>query len=400
MSTSAAREATQREATAGALPNGSALWHGVFAPLNLAAYAILGLLAFNQLVANDHGALRPWLALSWLLFVVGWVGDELVGTHRPGSRWCAVFIALEMLAAIANLALVYDGMNPILLVLIAAQLPALVSLPSTMAVLAALDGIAYLLLRDVHEQSRPLFNIAVFATFQAFAMLTVWFAHRAERANRELAAVNAHLLATRSLLEEGARDGERLRLSRELHDVAGHALTALKLHLELALRVPDGDERRRRVQAAHGVAESLLDDIRGVVGQLRRYDGIDLPVALATLCRGFPGVEVRLDVAPDLRVTDVDRAETLLRAVQEALTNAVRHGRARRIDVSLRRAGERVRAEIVDDGRGGDAPRFGNGLTGMQERLARHGGRLALDGAGDRGMRLTAELIDPEPDPA
>src|SRR6185295_615600 len=72
--------------------------------------------------------------------------------------------------------------------------------------------------------------------FQIFAALTAWYAKSAERTTKELQETNAHLLATRSLLEESARDGERLRLARELHDVAGHKLTALKLNLSVLKR--------------------------------------------------------------------------------------------------------------------------------------------------------------------
>lgn len=378
----------------GARVSGTALWDGLLAPLNLAAYAIFGLIAVNQLGAAAEPLQRMLLAASLAAFILAYVlGEVLCGHDR--RRWLrATFLAVQILAAMLNLAIRFDGLNPILLVLVAAQLPGFLSLPSGLAVMAVLDGILYLLLREVHEQFRPLFNVAVYATFQFFAMLTTWFAFRAERANALLAAANADLLATRSLLEEGARDGERLRLSRELHDVAGHALTALQLHLELARRLPDEAQRLARIEAAQGLAESLLREIRGVVSQLRRHDGIDLPSALRALCLGFPGVEVRLDVDAGLRVADVERAETLARVVQEALTNAVRHGRARRIDVRLWRDGDRVRLDVIDDGRGAAGVVEGNGLTGMRERLAVHGGEVRWDSAPGSGLRLRASLED------
>ena len=82
--------------------------------------------------------------------------------------------------------------------------------------------------------------------FQMFATLTAWYA-QALRADGEAicSETNAHLLATRSLLEESARDHERLRLARELHDVAGHKLTALKLNLTALERNGDAGSKLR-----------------------------------------------------------------------------------------------------------------------------------------------------------
>lgn len=375
-------------------------WPALLEPLNLAAYAVLGLIAYNQLMLSPVGPAWPWLAATLATFLAAWLVLGFGEGRGLRYRWQLLLVGVLAAMAMANLALAYDGMNPILLVLLAAHLPALMPVPSALLLMVALDSAFYLLLREQYGQSRPLFTVAVYASFQVFALMMCWYATRAERANRELAQVNAHLLATRSLLEEGARDGERLRLSRELHDVAGHSLTALKLHLELAQRLPEPEQRQQRVGAALALADALLEDIRGVVGQLRRYDGVDLPAALAMLCAGFPGVEIDLEVAADLRLGQVERAEALLRVVQEALTNAVRHGRARRIAVRVQRDGDRVRVRVTDDGRGRLPLRHGNGLTGMAERLAGHGGTLQLAAAGAGtgiGLRLDADLLDPLP---
>lgn len=371
-------------------------WRGLIAPLNLAAYAILTLVAFNQLgtgaAARQGGYAVAGCAVSLGVFALAFVLREGL-EYTPGRAWAIrVLLLVQAIAAMTNLALIYDGMNPILLVLIAAQLPAFVSMSSAIVVLILLNAMAFLFLREFHALARPLFNISVYGTFQAFAMLTAHFAFRAERANRELQAVNAHLLATRSLLEEGARDGERLRLSRELHDVAGHALTALKLNLELAQRLPESTDRQDRIAEAQKLADTLLDNIRAVVNQLRDHDGVDLPAALDALCRGFPGVEVRLNTSPSLRVNDIEQAETILRSIQEALTNAVRHGRARRIAIDLHCPGKDLVVRIADDGIGARDPRPGNGLTGIRERIARFDGDVHFETTPGAGFVLTLLL--------
>lgn len=374
------------------------VWRRLLAPLNLAAYAVWGLLVFNQIGTGAAAARGSsvWFGclLSLGIFLLAFVARELVEYRSRRLMYVQWTLAVQATAALANLALVYDGINPILFILIAAQLPAVVSVPIALVVLGVLDTALYFLLRDTHDQLRPAFNVAVFGTFQAFAMLTTLFAVRAERANSELQAVNAHLLATRGLLEEGVRDGERLRLSRELHDVAGHTLTALKLHLELALRLADESQRRSRIESAMTLADGLLEDVRGVVTQLRRHDGVDLPGVLTTLCRGFPGIDARLTIDPGLRITDVERAETIVRSIQEALTNAVRHGAARRIAIDLTRTDDAVHVRIADDGRGARRVRFGNGLNGIRERLVQHGSHLHVETRPGEGFVLTFALPD------
>ncbi len=211
----------------------------------------------------------------------------------------------------------------------------------------------------------------------------------AETARAELAQANAHLLATRSLLENSARDSERLRLSRELHDLAGHHLTALKLNLELAKRLPT-DDKPAKIDTALRLSEQVLDDIRGVVSQLREHDGMELKPALEQLSQGWPDVQVSLHVDPMLRIAHVATATALLRCAQESLTNAVRHGHARRIELRLEPAADGVNLGIRDTGTGAAAVTPGNGLTGMRERLQAVGGRVEWASQPGQGFSVQA----------
>jgi signal transduction histidine kinase len=229
------------------------------------------------------------------------------------------------------------------------------------------------------------------ASFQGFATLTAWFAMSAERTRDELATTNADLLATRSLLAESARDSERLRLSRELHDVAGHKLTALKLNLAALARDPRlaGDSQ---VVLCARLADELLADIRGVVAQMRVHDGLDLGEAIALLAGPFPRPRMHLDIAAGARVGSIAQAEAVLRAVQEGLTNAVRHSQAQNLWIVLRRDGDELRLDIRDDGRGHGEVRAGNGLCGMRERLEAVGGGLDVQRTDTGGVHLQAWL--------
>lgn len=358
-------------------------------PLSLAGIGTWALVTFEQVVGlNALGDARlPWVVAWLLVFLAAFLGREFART--PALQ--RAMVVLQFVAAIGDVATVQSGAGPILGVIAAAQLPFLFGTRATLAILLASMLAYYAVFEWRWDTSRPLFTVLLFGAFQCFALLTARLAHAAERQRDELAQVNAHLLATRSLLEAGTRDGERLRLSRELHDVAGHSLTALKLNLELALRLPDA-ERAAKIETARDLVDALLDDIRAVVGQLRQHDGVDLAPALRALTERLPGPRIELELDPDLRVAAVAQAEAVLRCVQESLTNALRHADARQVRIGVHRDGDELQVEVVDDGRGRATLCPGHGLTGMRERIEEAGGRVAFETAPGRGFRVLAHL--------
>jgi signal transduction histidine kinase len=255
-----------------------------------------------------------------------------------------------------------------------------------------------------------------FLGFQLFALYASHTADRERRGREALARVNAELLATRRMLEESSRNAERLRIARDLHDVLGHHLTALSLHLEAA-RHAGPEESRRAVETARGIAGELLAEVRQVVGRLRDERPVDLPAALAALAAGVDRPRVHLVIPDRFRgVTDPDHARALLRCAQEMLTNAIRHSRAENLWLELREGVDGIDLTARDDGvgalsrdgigalsgggvdavdaAGGSAGRPGGGLglAGMRERLERLGGRLAVESVADQGFRVTAWL--------
>jgi signal transduction histidine kinase len=145
------------------------------------------------------------------------------------------------------------------------------------------------------------------------------------------------------------------------------------------------------------LADELLADIRGVVAQMRQHDGMDLGAALRVLAGPFPRPRLHLDIADDARVGSLAQAEAVLRAVQEGLTNAVRHSQAQNLWVVLRRDGDALRLDIRDDGRGAGELHAGNGLSGMRERLESVGGGLDVQRTDTGGVHLQAWLPLPEP---
>jgi signal transduction histidine kinase len=234
-------------------------------------------------------------------------------------------------------------------------------------------------------------SVAAYGAFQVFAVLVLRYANEARDSAEQLQQVNANLLATRALLSEAARDQERLRLSRELHDVAGHKLTALKLnlrHLNRSKALDDSPE----LKVAEQLAGELLDDLRSVARQLRKHDGIDLGEGIRQLARPMPRPHLEIDIEPGLRVPRAEQAEALLRTVQEGLTNSARHSQADQAWLKLYQARSDLVLELADNGHLSGPARPGNGLTGMRERLESLGGSLDLEQAEQGGLKLTVRL--------
>jgi len=234
---------------------------------------------------------------------------------------------------------------------------------------------------------------SVYLAFQVFFLATVLLVRREWEARVEQARLNAELTAAQSLLIEKSHAHERLRLSRELHDVMGHSLTALSLNLELALNTRDPAEQARGLTRAQALTRELIGDVRDVVGALRTSERLDIAHALQVLAATAPELQVHLSAPEGLTLEDPERAHALLRCVQEVIANTRKHARARNIWIEVREDAGALVVAARDDGQGvvaGGAPGFG--LAGMRERFARLGGEVVVAPPAGRGFALTARL--------
>ncbi|MEU8763147.1 sensor histidine kinase [Streptomyces sp. NPDC048659] len=207
------------------------------------------------------------------------------------------------------------------------------------------------------------------------------------------------LRATREQLARAAVEKERLRFSRDLHDLLGHTLSVIVVKSEAARRLAprDLDAALAQVADIESVGRQALTEIReAVTGYRETTLAAELDRARDALAAAGVEAVVRRS-GPPLEPT----AEALLSwVVRESVTNAVRHSGARRCEIDLAGGGERVRLTVTDDGRGPAEGAPGSGLKGLRERVAAAGGTLE-SGPGPRGgFRVTAELpADPAPDP-
>jgi signal transduction histidine kinase len=236
-----------------------------------------------------------------------------------------------------------------------------------------------------------IFQGALFLVFSSFIFMISLAALQQSQSRDAMRKINAELRATQSLLAESERVAERLRISRELHDLVGHHLTALSLNLEVASHLIDG-KAREYVLKAQSLSKLLLSDVREVVSSLRESDAIELGAALRNLVEGVPSLQVHLDVPEPFGMNDPSRAQVVLRLTQEIITNTLKHARARQLWLSFKVDAGALELLARDDGIGSAIVNPGNGLSGMRERLAQFGGVLSVTSQPGKGFKLAAHL--------
>jgi signal transduction histidine kinase len=371
------------------------LFKKLFAPMNFAAYIAWAAIGAEIWLGEPEttglistALLGPATVFLHAAFLACFLSCVLASQQSLRSHLLGIFLVLIalMMCAISRF-----SSAPILLIVAssvtAAFLPAF-----RLAILFVITNFClFLIYHFLWQAQNPVVSVFIYSSFQLFAMLMSWYSHQAEKRRDELMLLNADLIATRSLLAETVRDSERLRLSRELHDIAGHKLTALKLNLTALSRQPEL-ARHAGIETCAELADELLADIRGVVQQMRLHDGMDLQAAIEKMAAPFPRPQLLLAIDEHAHYVPMLQAEVLLRTVQEALTNSARHSQAQQLWVVLQRENEQWQLRIRDDGRMANNWQKGNGLQGMSERLENLDGGLRCELSSTGGMQIEAWL--------
>jgi two-component system sensor histidine kinase UhpB len=198
----------------------------------------------------------------------------------------------------------------------------------------------------------------------------------------------------------GAREAERLRIARELHDEVGQTLTAVALRAERAAGGREG--QREALEEISSVVQTSLADVRRIARELRpeALDDLGLTDALIALCmrvERMGATRVLRDFEGGLPALSPEVELVLYRVAQEALTNAMRHADAGEIRVTLRRADgppAAVRLSVLDNGAGpGELDESGGGLQGMRERAMLIGAELELGSQAGGGLAVSLTVV-------
>jgi signal transduction histidine kinase len=342
--------------------------------------------------AIDQVPAGLWWA-AYGLFVAAFTLDvDLVG-RRPLWTTDQRLLATELVAAaVAWLVAPGLGWTAVLFVVTAASAAYKLSARGTLAVIAVQSVlVATGTGLDGQSAAEVVLATAVYGSFQGFAVLVVGSERRAVAARTELAAAHVELRAATVLLAASARTAERIRISRDLHDLVGHQLTALALELEVASH--RDIEAATHVARARAITKDLLGDVRAAVGELRA-GATDLEPTLRELVADLPGPSVELTV-DERAPLDETHALAVVRCVQEVVTNTLRHSGADHLTISVVVDDSGVRLDARDDGRGAAQLIPGNGLTGLRERIEQLGGEVALQTAAGHGFAVNARVPVP-----
>jgi signal transduction histidine kinase len=223
---------------------------------------------------------------------------------------------------------------------------------------------------------------------------------RIQEANLDtLAELNLNLQGYARTVDEVSSERERNRISREIHDISGYIFTNLIALMDAAgsMRLDDKAGLTDILVTARAQAQEGLRETRAALRRLRsdRSELVDATLSIfkiVSIFRKIAGIEVELNLGnlPHSLAQDLNLA--LYRTVQEALTNAVRHGKATKVRVNFWVEGEELSLTISDNGKGAFEVVKGIGLTGMEERLGALGGSVRIGRATEGGFALYVQV--------
>lgn len=211
-----------------------------------------------------------------------------------------------------------------------------------------------------------------------------------ERMTQELIMVhqvNHELENYAAVSEKIAEDKERKRLAREIHDTLGHALTGIAAGVDACIAMIDinPEATKKQLMVISKVVRQGMVDVRNSLNKLRpgALEQHGFKGAIENMIEEFTSVS-DLTISLDYRLDKVDfentKEDILFRVIQESVTNAVRHGDATHIDISLYIEDNSLYLKIQDNGQGCEEIHYGFGLKQMKERLGMINGKVAYDG--------------------
>jgi signal transduction histidine kinase len=347
--------------------------------------------AFTALFEVEEFGLSEHWAMQWSAGYLAFIAAYALATKTHlQERERTLLLVTQSLSALYLVWLYPNFLVTALLVVVAWQIAWSTTLRNAIAAVVAQSAVLAAMKCVDQVDGMSLLVLVSTCGFELFAVSAAHLARSEASARESLAKANAELRATHVLLANNARMAERLRISRDLHDVLGHNLTSLTVHLDVASRTAQG-AGVEHVRCARAIAGTLLAEVRDVVSQVR-VQPVDLRATLLALTAGLPGLQVNLEIPETLTALDPARADAILRCVQELITNTLRHAQAHELAIEIRQSADGALSIAArDDGRGGEVIE-GHGLAGMRERFEALGGSLSVAAAPGRGFRVQGQI--------
>ena len=323
-----------------------------------------------------------YLSFAWIIF----------SDKKIESQLNKVLLGLEIVTVLFLISFDKHNVAAILLVLIATQLPSMFTRKQGVLLMFSITFIHLYIVYDGFLIS-SFFKVIIYFMLQIFGFSAIETILREEKAKEEMAAINQELLATRFMLKASSQKKERLRISRDLHDVIGHQLTALSLNLEVAKHKVSA-EFKPMLQENLQLAKTLLTDVRQVVKEMRDEEQVDLVSSLENLINQLPNCQLKINSSVDIH--SLQLKQQLLFCLQEGISNALRHGKANHLTFNSEKSENSLVIELSDNGSGSKVSSkvtYGSGLAGMNERLCDFSGKVELI-ATESGSTLKIQVED------
>lgn len=293
-----------------------------------------------------------------------------------------VALGLYLVCVVALMALTNHSTVMIYSVMMASILPHFISVRLTFSyvVLSCLTLVAmhYWLWLDYLDW----LSAMVWGVFHIFAITLAINNLQRSRSENQAILARQQMEATQTLLQHSSKQQERLRISRELHDAIGHQLTAMTIKLDVARRMVESPEHQQELAASvnqlYDVSKGLLEEVREIVSDQRHDQGLKIKQTIAELCNELPRLDCDLIIDELLTINSTNISHCILRCCQESVSNTLKHGKANRIKIELSESANSYLLVIEDNGTVQGEIQYGNGLTGMTERVQALGGTVSL----------------------
>ena len=199
------------------------------------------------------------------------------------------------------------------------------------------------------------------------------------------------------MTEKMTQTKERNRLAREIHDTLGHTLTGIATGLDACLALIDisPEQTKKQLQLLSEVSREGIRDVRRSVNELRpdALERLSLDAAIRKMITDMSqasDVKIYFSTEEKHLKFDEDEENAIYRVIQESITNAVRHGKAGKIWITLRRQYNEITLSIRDDGIGAKEIKSGFGTKHIRERIEMLHGTVEFDGSD--GFTVTAQI--------
>lgn len=190
---------------------------------------------------------------------------------------------------------------------------------------------------------------------------------------------------------------ERNRMSKELHDILGHSYISMIMGLDAAIALLDRNPElaKEKLLRLRNLTEQNIEDMRNAVHKMAEAEQVSVAQMIGELIEDFQeytGTDIRYRISgSEQELSDAVR-QAIIRMIQEAFTNAVKHGKATQIDLDIVYALHQISVEIRDNGKGGEEHVFGFGLTAMKSRIENVNGQLYVSVSSAKGTKIHCDI--------